>query len=34
MVPNGLEGIADGDLDLIDIDSLLDDDSFMSVAFE
>lgn len=34
MVPNGLEDIADGDLDLIDIDSLLDDDSFMSVAFE
>lgn len=34
MVPNGLEDIADGDLDLIDIDSLLDDDTFMSVAFE
>lgn len=34
MVPNGLEDIGDGDLDLIDIDSLLDDDTFMSVAFE
>ncbi|XP_007042960.2 PREDICTED: calmodulin-binding transcription activator 2 [Theobroma cacao] len=34
MVMNSTEEVADGDEDLIDIDSLLDDDNFMSIAFE
>ncbi|XVF01567.1 hypothetical protein REPUB_Repub04eG0100200 [Reevesia pubescens] len=34
MVLNSTEEAADGDEDLIDIDSLLDDDTFMSIAFE
>lgn len=31
---NGLEEIGDADIDLLDIDSLLDDDNFMSMTFE
>ncbi|XVF67208.1 hypothetical protein PTKIN_Ptkin10aG0101900 [Pterospermum kingtungense] len=34
MVLNSAEEVADGDEDPIDIDSLLDDDTFMSIAFE
>ncbi|XVE49547.1 hypothetical protein DITRI_Ditri01bG0091100 [Diplodiscus trichospermus] len=34
MVMNSTEEVADGDEDLIDIESLLDDDTFMSIAFE
>ncbi|XVE66553.1 hypothetical protein DITRI_Ditri08aG0087900 [Diplodiscus trichospermus] len=34
MVMNSTEEVGDGDEDLIDIDSLLDDDTFMSIAFE
>ena len=34
MVLNSTEEVADGDEDLFDIDSLLDDDTFMSIAFE
>ncbi|XVE93132.1 hypothetical protein REPUB_Repub01dG0163900 [Reevesia pubescens] len=34
MVMNSTEEVGDGDEDLFDIDSLLDDDTFMSIAFE
>ncbi|XP_022763687.1 calmodulin-binding transcription activator 2-like isoform X2 [Durio zibethinus] len=34
MVMNSTEEVTDGDEDLIDIDSLLDDDTFMSIAFD
>ncbi|KAK8636562.1 hypothetical protein V6N13_124307 [Hibiscus sabdariffa] len=34
MVLNTTEEVVDGDKDLIDIDALLDDDTFMSIAFE
>lgn len=34
MAGNRTEETGEGDEDLIDIDSLLDDDTFMSIAFE